>query len=57
MVSAETWSLAISTAFSGITGVFVVMLFLQVSIRISTKIIKAIEKPKESDSHRQQQLG
>lgn len=43
MDSAATWALGINTAIAGATGVFVVMLFLQISIAVTSKIIKVIE--------------
>lgn len=48
MMSAETWALALKTAGAGITGVFVVMAFLQLSTKLTSMIIKSMEKPKEA---------
>lgn len=52
MDSAATWALGIKTAIAGATGVFVVMVFLQISMAITSRVIKAIEtKSKASTSN------
>ncbi|AET66859.1 Oxaloacetate decarboxylase, gamma chain [Desulfosporosinus orientis DSM 765] len=40
-------SLALVTFISGVSGVFIVMIFLQIMVNLSSKLAIAIEKKKE----------
>lgn len=45
-------SLTMVTFFSGITGVFVVMIFLQIMVALSSKIALSLEKKEEPQPSR-----
>lgn len=47
IVGGIDWGLALQCLAAGVTGVFLVMILLQVSIPLMSSIVRLIEKPKD----------